>query len=337
MKRFKILILLIFCSLIYANPVWEGMRLSEIYFDMNDHWFIEIDNNNYWCQLEYVDSIEVRTSSGSAIASYVDTVDYIILTNGRMANPLNVKRSGDYVSLYSYGGSEMFCDSIIFGDTAGSYLKNILPGTSIARYLDNREFYKDDSPTLFSENNLNDASAILYGHFTYSNGLPITNRSFYISNSNAGEIRINEDGYYCVEILCRTYDFDRFGLWDDAGNIKTMSFIPQSIDLEPHDSIEINFTSLLTSITPVIQNTIMFNNYPHPASNYTWFVIDNTEIEASAMRVIVYALNGRKVDSFKPGAYQYRYDCSHLPQGSYIMSLQHGKDVLATKKLQIMK
>jgi len=43
------------------------------------------------------------------------------------------------------------------------------------------------------------------------------------------------------------------------------------------------------------------------------------------------------VDSFKPRAYQYRYDCSHLSQGSYIMTLQHGREVLATKKLQILK
>jgi hypothetical protein len=55
------------------------------------------------------------------------------------------------------------------------------------------------------------------------------------------------------------------------------------------------------------------------------------------MRVNVYALNGRKVDSFIPTAKHFRYDCGHLPQGSYVLSLQHGHEVLASKKLQILK
>ena len=198
-------------------------------------------------------------------------------------------------------------------------------------------YYKSNVPTIGNSAN-NYEAAHIYGRMYDSNEQMITNSTikFYPGQVMWGE-HVGEDGVFIAKYAPRYYTFGSFFVRHDNGFGQTWDITSVKLNLEPGDSIEVNFYSTMTSITPVIQNTIKLNNYPHPASSYTWFFIDNTDVEASAMRVNVYALNGRKVDSFIPTAKQFRYDCAHLPQGSYVMSLQQGNKVLATKKLQILK
>jgi hypothetical protein len=150
---------------------------------------------------------------------------------------------------------------------------------------------------------------------------------------------IDSTGYYTSVLPAYYHFYDYLVLWKNSiENSDGWNFEPVSIDVEPGDSLLVDFYASQTAIKPVIKNDIIkLNNYPHPASSYTWFYIDNTDVDASAMRVNVYALNGRKVDSFIPTARHFRYDCGHLPQGSYVLTLNHGHEMLASKKLQILK
>jgi hypothetical protein len=335
MKRSIFILLILFTSFIYANPIDASPSLSEIKIVNPDNWFVEIVNLGN--QLDEADSIILFSNFGSAKVESFDTTEYVILTQNNFLTNLQLQRTQDFIKLYIHYPNGAHVDSIKIGDCSGSRLHNIDSCQSIMRRIGDSEYFKNDISSLGEQNELNGSYGKIYGHFYYQDGTPITERyaRFYrfVPNSEY----VDASGYYKAELVSHYYCYNWFYLRVYGLPGEMWDFSSVDFDLEPGDSLEVDFYALQTSIRPVIQSTIKFNNYPHPASSYTWFVIDNTDVEASAMRVNVYALNGRKVDSFKPRAYQYRYDCSHLPQGSYIMSLQHGREVLATKKLQILK
>ena len=339
MKRSIFILLILFTSFMYANPIDASPTIYEIQIIEPDNWFIEI--NAPYGSIVDIDSIFIESLSGKAKVDFLDSSTiYPVITQESMSENLQFSRERDSISIHIYGYSSNnynYSRSFVIGDFSGSYLHNIDSSQSLIYDISYSEYYKCKTPTP-GEENTGLYSGKIYGHFYDKNGDPLRNAKFlFYNNMIFPYLQTDFTGYYTANRAARYYYYDALRYNGCGPDAEVWGFQPVEFDIEPGDSIEVNFISTQTSIIPVIQNTIKFNNYPHPASTYTWFVIDNTDVEASAMRVNVYALNGRKVDSFKPRAYQYRYDCSHLPQGSYIMSLQHGNEVLATKKLQILK
>ena len=344
MKRSMIVLFAVVLSFLFANPIDTGPTIYELQIITPNNWFIEINMNNQ--TLENLDSIFVESSYGKVKAAYFDTTRHegefvIVLTQANMSEELLISRDSDFVRLYFNNGYDSdFYKEVCFGQFPGSGLHNITADQSIVYLMYTGQYCKCDSPTI-GEWEAGNTNGTIYGHFYDKDGSPIRDRYAFIRGGNLmtlGSDYIDSTGYYTSVLPANHHFYDYLVLWKNTiENGDAWNFEPVSFDMEPGDSLQVDFYASQTSIRPVIRNTIKFNNYPHPASNYTWFVIDNTEIEASAMRVNVYALNGRKVDSFIPSAHQCRYDCSKLAQGSYIMTLQRGREVLATKKLQILK
>ncbi|MCK5789150.1 MAG: hypothetical protein KAH32_09130, partial [Chlamydiia bacterium] len=335
MKRLIVLFILLF-TLISANPIaTPDAYLSEICIDSIGNWELELYSEVYHSfGGPWTSQFSLETNSGRANITHFDsTKEYIRITNANLDSVITMNILADSIRLLVHGGNPDNpgdIDAIAIGEENGSYIKNIQSGQSVSRLIDVNllmspydMFYKSDSSTIGEENDTSYAKGTVYGHVYCHDGSLMKNRRLWIHQGYSKEINVDNNGFYLTRLLSRNYQIDTLWVSDpEASSGENICFNRIEFDLEPDDSLEVNFTSVQSSITPVIQNTIKFNNYPHPASNYTWFFIDNIDIEASAMRVNVYALNGRKVDSFKPRAYQYRYDCSHLPQGSYIMSLQ---------------
>jgi type IX secretion system substrate protein len=331
-------------TLIFANPIDDSPTIFELQIIEPDNWIMEI--NGFDFMFENIDSIVIESLDGKSRIRECDTINterglLWILTQEDLILPLNMSAERDLIKLHMYfDNGRGYTKQVKIGNYPGSYLHNILPAQSIVLNMYVPTYYKSNSPS-FGEYEIKDASAKIYGYFYNEDGTTIDDRFFRIYPGNfltpCSEY-IDSSGFYSANLGSKYYSYDQFYIWNPNLGGDYWNFELNEFDLEPGDSVQIDFYASQTGIIPVIENTtIKFNNYPHPASNYTWFFIDNTEIEASAMRVSVYALNGRKVDSFIPSAKQFRYDCAHLPQGSYVMSLQHGNDVLATKKLQILK
>lgn len=339
MKRL-ILLLFGFTFLLMANPVALYPGFSEIQVKELDSWFIEVYNWDNYFTLD--DSLVLETKSEQSQIISMSTINndtingqyLFVIEQQDLQTPLQIDRNNDFLKLYKNG---TLIDSVKIGIYEGSVLHNIDTSQSIIRSETAYEYCKDSSPSKGYLDNSNEG-AVIYGHFYDKDGLILSNCTvkFYPGRVMWGEY-IDENGLYKAHFSPRYHSFYSFYIRHDNGANKTWSFTPVNIDLEPQDSVEVNFYSTMTSIKPVIQSPIMLNNYPQPATDYSWFVIGNTDIAASSMQMNVYDLNGRKVDSFVPTSYQVRYDCSHLAQGTYIMSLQQNKRVLAAKKLHIMK
>ena len=291
-----------------------------------------------------VDSFMIKNKNDSAIVNTYTRTDssdmgaFIVFTQDDLSKLLELDKDkdNDKITLCFFSDSSMYEKTLKIGTYANSYLHNLRSDQSICWDMYDGMFYKSNTPTIGEPNNYD--TAMIYGQIFDNQGAVISNATvkFYPGHVYWGEY-IDSDGYYQARYSPRYLRFSEYFIRHDNGTGKTWEITPVEIDLEPLDSIEVNFYSTMTSIKPVVQSPIMLINYPQPATDYSWFVIGNTDIEASTMRMNVYDLAGRKVDSFVPQSHQLRYDCSHLSQGAYIMSLQQGEKILASKKLQIMK
>ncbi len=337
MKRLIVLFIILF-SLLCANPIDPRAYISEIQIMTPKNWIMEIGDE--YSMFSYWDSVCIEGRFGSEKLINInrdDSTGYILITPDDLSDSLEFDRNNDRIQVTFFSSEDQdYTYYVKIGDYPGSYLHNIDATQSLAVSGKYPPFFKDDTPTLGSINTYEGGLGKIYGYFYCSNDNPINNKSLYLETA-AFTGHVDTNGYYEYKMPSRYYYADSIRIYPIEGQWQYINIQNLVFDLEPGDSIEMDIHQLISSITPVIQNTIKFNNYPHPASSYTRFFIDNTDVEASAMRVNIYALNGRKVDSFIPSAKQFRYDCAHLPQGSYVMSLQKGSDVLATKKLQILK
>ena len=354
MKRFFAVLIVLF-SLVYANPIFTiDAYLSELTFEEDGSWHLELfyDFFDSYGAFPWFFKYSLETNDGRSDVLFHDsTLEYFEITNDNLNKDLFIDQTADSLKLIAHDGNPndpYFIDYLVIGEESGSYIMNIDNGQSVSRLLADywsmytyKLFYKSDSATIGAENDTSRAKGRIFGYAYSYDGTALGNRIIWINDCMGSNMQIetDEQGYYCSRILARSYVID--SLWVSNPSERSgenMVFKALYFDLEPDDNKRVDFYQLETAIVPVIKNDIVkVNNYPHPASSYTWLFIDNTDVEASAMRVNVYALNGRKVDSFIPTAKEFRYDCSHLPQGSYVMSLQLGSEVLATKKLQILK
>ncbi len=343
----KLIFLLTFIPIIVnANPIWLGVNISEIFFNESGEWTLEIDNVNI-ASVEYIDSLIIECNSGSAKITNFDTTDYIVITNENLANSISFNKNADCIKLYSYSHGEYKVDSIRIGDISESYLKNIENGQSIARLNGYGPFYKDNSPTIGLANDLNGSKGKIYGYFYDTEGAPITNKYFFINEGNctpilqeqgfAGDIEIDETGFYCAEITSRSYSISKREIYESSTNHELMQFQTVNFELNEDDSTNINFTQILTSINSVNQVNILLSSYPNPATNFIYFITSTKNKLNTPLKISVYNSVGKIIDTFNLTSEPYQWNCNNLPQGTYIYTLSSENKIIGTNKFQIIK
>ncbi|MCF8359057.1 MAG: T9SS type A sorting domain-containing protein [Prolixibacteraceae bacterium] len=247
----KLFFLLAFIpAIVNANPIWLGVNISEIYFDESGEWTLEIDNVNI-TSVEFIDSLFIECNSGLAKIIEFDTTDYIVITKENLNNIISFNKEEDCIKLYSYAFGEYVIDSVCVGEITGSYVKNIENGQSISRLYGNGHFYKDNTPTIGSENDLDGSTGKIYGYFYDTDGAPVKNKYFFINEGYctpilqeqgyAGNIKINETGFYCAEITSRSYSISEREIYESSTNYELMQFQPVNFELNENDSIPVNF------------------------------------------------------------------------------------------------
>ena len=266
----KIFFLLTFFPVIvHANPIWLGVTISEIYFDESGGWTFEIDNVDI-SSVEFIDSLILECNSGLAKIVEFDTTDYIVIRNENLNNNISFNKENDCIKLYSYAFGDFVIDSICIGEIAGSYIKNIENGQSISRLYGNGPFYKDNTPTIGLDNDLDGSKGKIYGYFYNKDGAPIKNKYFFINEGYctsilqeqgyAGNITIDETGFYCAEITSRSYSISERDIYESSSEYELMQFQPVKFELNENDSIQINF------IVPGQE----YEYVPFPTRNAVW-------------------------------------------------------------------
>jgi len=359
MKKIVLCILTFLPLLTLANPMETPppVKISEIQFFNNGKWVIELLSNEM-SGSGYMDSIFIETSSGIAKITNTFDSEYEIIRVDSLSKPLTINRDSDFVRLIIYPFYSDDQDILQIGKFKDSYLKTIPDGYSIASLGGvssplrdfSRNYVLDSTPTIGTENTFDGvASGYVYGKIL---GLP-NHGSFkftegYYSNGNSDwcnnivnpwhETGIYPDvnSNYCIKLTTRNYTFNELLVCIelvDYGYFLTCN--PTSFYLNPGDSIRIDLSLLTSTLKLAKKITSKLYNYPNPAKDETLFVLDLSGLKSKSLILKIYDGNGTIVKELVPTSETMSWNCSALPQGTYIYTLEADHLVVGTGKLLI--
>ncbi len=349
MRRIVIIFFFLFSFKISnTNPVMTGVYIYEILFESPNEWALEFVEPYYaFGILNYMDSIRIETISGSATVQFLDTTIFNVITNNNLKNPIYLNKEMDIIKLVSYSFGSLFVDSIIVGDIPGSYLHNIQYGQSISRYFIDGPSFKTNNPTIGEVNSFLGATGKIYGYFYDLDNEILSNKYFYINEGYSREIQqaqglsgqtnIDDFGFYCAEITSRSYSISKIRIFESPSQTELFLIFPVNIEVNEDDSIKIDFRITISSIENNSLHKVLLNNYPNPAKEFTYFIVDQNINPPSNLNISIFDINGKKIDSFPIFSNKLRYDCSWLSQGVYICTLFSNDRILTTKKLIVVK
>lgn len=327
------------------------MNINEMNFPEAGQWELELLPNDI--THVYVDSLKIRVNSGTFLLQNVtQTNGYWVVANEDQDPHVYINIQSDSIVVYTYyryvGEDEDYgfesTSTLVIGNMATSYLKNIQYSQSVARFSFAGPFFKTNNPSIGYNNDFAGATGKIYGTFYTPYGDVMPNKSFSIDEGYSGNIlnqmgmptriSIDDEGLYCAEITSRSYHITSLPIKTEGEDEEIMLFEPVSFNINEGDSININFNRMFPLSVPGQQEPDeLFTAYPVPAKGYTNFVVDFRE----GMRVTVYNIRGQKVDHFALISGNSRYDCGHLPGGTYICTLSLGNNILSSKKIHVVK
>jgi hypothetical protein len=212
MKIFILLLLFqLLLSMTFANPVTESQAyISELYFDENDNWTIEI--YFYYLNPEYND-FRFYTSSGSADISIYGG-EIVLITAAYLSTPLTINRDGDFVYLTQFDDMFPLCGTIVFGNYSGSEVLPPIIGESLVNvviedngYFSTNEYWlvKDASPSLGYINE--PVKESFSGYLVDNSGAAISFLEIdYGAIGDLSEIWTDENGYFENDSMyCKNY------------------------------------------------------------------------------------------------------------------------------------
>lgn len=342
MKKALFILLFFLSTIVYTNPIFYSYLISEIYFDESGDWILEIGIDEPM-NFEFWDSLYLETNSGIALITLFDTATFTPITNENLSNDLAINKDNDRIVLHT-NFIDYLNDTVLLGEAEDSYLKNIEYGQSIARqYIyPNLGFYKTNSPTIGYPNSIMEGTlGFIHGYVFDHTGMPIINLTFEIAEGYwyAWYFRTDDNGYYQAPILSRSYYNDVLLIPDGSlyGTYDLLPINPVHFEINENDTLNINFTQLLTSIPLHQKESILLSNYPNPASDFTYFIYDAELAPNKEIRLEIINIQGRKVDEIMLKESPFLWQTGQLQPGTYVYQLYVENELLGSNKLILVR
>ncbi len=289
MKQFTFFILMILLSFqftSFANPIIIYPVVSEIFFDEDDNWQIEI--TNYYNYSIDRDTIIIESLSGIAKVRPFITEEnqFYIITLDSLITPLSINKNYDFIKVYFQDPT--FVDTIYLGDYPNSNIHNLQEGYSIARYLldydydYSEQFYKCSSPTLGYENDVNNMQGFISGNI-YDNNQLLTSGKIYFDDYY---LTIHDDGIN-ANIFSRSYNEIKY-----HNQLLEVAYFT----INPGETLfhDIYFSSV--SVNEVDKNNITFSIFPNPSeSDFKFYFKTNFLIE-KVLFIEINDIQGKMID-----------------------------------------
>jgi len=329
MKKIFILIFLLFSFtlVLYSNPIMTAY-FSEIYFDDNDDWTIELydyygypPGNLDYCYIESTTNMAFF-NNGITFTSN----DTLVVTNADMQTDLIINREGDYLIM---GGWTY--DEICWGNYS-NLINAPYPGQSLCRVPidDYFIFVKENQPSLGHNPFDVQTFGSLDGIVTYSSGIPIYGAevSFYPVGYS---VITDEFGYFLISGI--------YGMnYDLTVTLNDTIIVEMTVTIEPDET---TYVELIPDfdIDPQPQyHNCSLSNHPNP-------FYDKTEIHYSlpynsAGSITIFNSKGQKIREIAVSPNENSISWSGLdenntkvPSGVYFYNLDCENKTLASGKM----
>ena len=334
MKKIIVLVLLLLCFgiLAHANPIMTAF-FSEIYFDDNNEWSIEL-YDYYQVGIYTLDDCYIESTTNMAFFNNGITFtpnDTLVVTNDDMQTDLIINREGDYLVMGGYTYDEMCW---------GNYSNLInapYPGQSLVRVVPYYDYFllaKENQPSLGYNPFGAQTFGGIQGNVTYGNGEIVSGAvvSFYPVYYS---VITDECGYFCI--------YDMYGMnYNLTVTLNDTIIVETSVTIEPDGTNYVELTPDF-GIDPQQQHeTISISNHPNP-------FYDETTIQYSLPKhktgtITIFNSKGQKIREIQVSPIENSITWSGfdkhnkmVPSGVYFYQLESGNETSASGKMLYLK
>lgn len=332
-----------------ANPlVPPSVVLSEIAFDANNNWVLELqtfDGGPYMM----IDSIQIETSTGLSLLKNIHyTTPYIIIVrNDSLTSPLNINPLGDSVQVtYFFYAYPIVTSSVVFGNCDGSRIRGTKTGESIAGvppYFNYSRLYSlDKSPTIGIENDTTGMCCTMKGNIYDMNNelLNIPGGKFEFYYCPAG-FYSKADGSYTARMYSFKNTITTLFYYTSENKGQWLNIKPIHVEGNPDSIIEMDIylKSPLSDVELIeYGSSSVLKIYPNPAVTSSFNYEVSIPVKSAESFLELMSANGQQVGLFNLFENSGKINLpANLPAGNYTVRLFVKKKHYATEKLIISK
>lgn len=287
-----------------ANPVMvKPFEISELYFDEQDNWILEISYDFADFFGITFDSAYLSSSTHSVKLpwyEFEEGVGVFVLTADSIDTEFHIGRYADTLTLTSYTDEGQFMDWLIFGDIPNAHIGFPRGGQSLAHiyiYSESENaslgvFSRDNSPTIGLPNDTLGMCGTLKGIIYDKDMNPVKNRTFELDFV----FKTNASGEYSVRVLSKPTTSSTIFYEVEQSFFHYAYTEKYAYTMEPDSTVELNIY-LLDSLMSVPGNTgILYNPisvYPNPVTKNGKLMIDvDLPVNTSDIYVEIIDLKG---------------------------------------------
>lgn len=329
-KALAAVLFLLISNVIPANPlpVPIDFVLSELTFDAEGNWVIEIRFRNEW-NFWGTNGIYITTTTGMAdLKQLTDEAiwqtGFVTITKDSLQSDLFINPAGDSISLLRIGGTEPLIPALVFGNAATATVRSPLVGESIALYDD--VYSIDGSPSLGVENDSSGMCGTITG-MVYDPHQLLPD-DVWLAGCGLLDFKPATDGSYSARITSSKHTVDQlyyFSTRTEKSSGYYVKVVPLSVTTEPDTVVsgDLHVYDIVAALDPVNeQRESILQLSPNPVKGSAITYEIALPILSSKAHLDIFSLNGQRVGhtvlSDRKGTLQLHQE---LPNGTYTVSL----------------
>ena len=310
MKKILLTIITLFIVLIIrANPLPSPtVSLSEMYFDDNGNWVLELLYSNVQQDRMPIDSIWIETSTGiSKIRRFNMTgkSGLIIVRNDSLLSNLSINPLRDSIQInYSMNENryKFLGNPIIYGDLVNSHFNSPRKGQSIAVGLMG-VYSIDKSPTIGMVNDTIGMCGTIYGHIYDKNNQLLSITSGWFDNVETDiYIYPKADGSYSTRLFSKRNQIKELFYYTSRSEGYYINISPIDVSMQPDsivsvdihllDELKVGINELNTGSESILKI------FPNPLTGLTLNYEIGIPVNSTRCYVDLVNLNGQKTGRF---------------------------------------
>ena len=338
MKKIFILLFLLLCVTlsVQGNPIMPAF-FSEIYFDDNDDWTIEL-YDYYQLGIYTLDDCYIGSTTNMAYFNN-DIIftpnDTLVVTNDDMQTDLTINREGDFLVM---GGNTY--DEMRWGNYQYSNVNAPYPGQSLVRVVVNPDdpyflLAKENQPSLGY--NPFDAQTYggLAGYVFDENGMPICGLEILISSPIVYITFTNASGFFEIN--------DMYGMnYDLSVSLSGYPSIDTTVTVEPDSTTYVHIFPIYDTDPSPQQKNYSISNHPNPFYDATTILY--LLPQRSVGMITIFNSKGQKITEIpvSPAENSVLWmgidgHRNQVPSGVYFYRLESENTTLASGKMLYLK
>jgi len=332
MKKIIILGLIILATqFLNANPIVppSNAAISELTFDSNGNWVIELKFFPDIMSVEYIEKIYIESLSGTSELKHfygdiVSQTNILEVRNDSLISNLSINPLRDSISVSINYYTDPLYPNLVFGDLTTSTINPLRAGQSVALIGEN--YTKDKSPTIGMENDTIGMFGTIKGKIYDPNNF--LSAYTLLAGDGLYNFKFDESGNYSARITSAKHSIDKLYYYTANSEISSKYYVmvtPVTFTTEPDTIVTVDFhiyysTSSVESIKSNQENIFRITPNPIKESSFNYEVA--IPVKSSNSYIELFNMSGQMVERHNINESKGKINLQHkLQAGNYTVRL----------------